>query len=114
MAKAGGKGITGTGVRLVRNNHKNYFKSNYMNYDQFKKLNMDQQQEVVLNDGVFLMDMDTDAFTISLYQTDHFYAEIFLFKDSSQVVWVNSFQDTAKLSRYLERIDVSELTSSLY
>jgi hypothetical protein len=81
-----------------------------MTYRYFKMLIRDQQVEAVFNEGIFLMNLEKDGLSISLYQINNFYIEIGFSNDNGRIKWINCFEDTGKLTPYLEKIDLPDFT----
>ncbi|MEI6948977.1 hypothetical protein V9K67_17455 [Paraflavisolibacter sp. H34] len=84
-----------------------------MTFRQFQQLSKFEQRVLLDTIAVYLMNLETTSFAISLFQLESFYVELFFLKERNEVIWVNAFEETAKLSPYLEKIDLSELSDCL-
>lgn len=74
---------------------------------QFDTLSKENQQEVLLNKGVFLAERQDGPFRIMLYGLNGFYVEVYFFNLYNKVAFFQSFEDTEALQPYLEQVDIS-------
>ena len=80
-----------------------------MTLQHFKALATDKQRKALLQKGAFVADRITSAFCVYLFQIDKFYVEIFFTKESDDIVWIKSFENTDELEPYLTHINISSL-----
>lgn len=80
-----------------------------MTFQHFNALSSIAQQDLVYNEGVWLMERLTGSFLIVLYQIEGFYVEIYYLRSTYEVIVIKSFTNTDLLHPYLSKINVSEL-----
>ena len=80
---------------------------------QFDILESLQKIDLLADEGIMLAFRIEGSFQISLYQLDSFYAEVYFHTGQNTIRFIRSFEDTAQLNTYLEKIDISELIKGL-
>jgi hypothetical protein len=80
---------------------------------QFDILESLEKIDLLADEGIMLAFRIEGSFQISLYQLDSFYAEVYFHTGQNTIRFIRSFEDTAQLSTYLEKIDISELIKGL-
>lgn len=74
-----------------------------MTLQEFKSSNY-QTQVALLSKAVFISKREGSNYTALLYQLDAFYIEVFKHKKYQYIYRVESFEDTDKLSPYLDKM----------
>jgi hypothetical protein len=82
--------------------------------EKFNTLPIEQQQQAVLNEGVFLAERKDPPLRMMLYDMGSFYVEVFFLSRYNKVAWFNGFDSTEKLEPYLERINVSDVLQEVF
>ena len=80
-----------------------------MKLQAFNRLCLRNQQQLTEKIGVLLCTRATAVFTISLYQLEEFYVELFYFTRSGNFATLHSFDNLGRLTPYLDEIDLSPL-----
>jgi hypothetical protein len=78
----------------------------------FDSMHPTEKLKMIAEKAVFLLRKTKGCFRITLYQLDSFYVEVCF--HATQVLFkrVRSFDDTKELEPYLEKIDISRLSTS--
>ncbi|ANE52937.1 hypothetical protein [Flavisolibacter tropicus] len=84
-----------------------------MQLKEFSVLEQIAQQEMVLDDGIYLSSRLFMDYTVLLFQLNSFYVELFYPKDKDKCVIIKGFEDTHDLEPYLKRIDIAPLLSNI-
>lgn len=84
-----------------------------MTLEQFDTLSKSEQQEQLLNHGIFLAERQDGPFRVMLYQLDSFYVEVYFFSRYNKVAFFLGFDTTEALQPYLEEIDINGLLEVL-
>ena len=84
-----------------------------MQLKEFCELEQIAQQEIVLDDGVYLSSRLYLDYTVLLFQLNSFYAELFYPKNKDKCVIIKGFEDTQELEPYLQRINISPLLANI-
>jgi DNA-binding LytR/AlgR family response regulator len=80
-----------------------------MTLQHFSLLGIREQEEKVLDEGVYLSSRLTETDTILFFQIDSFYVEVYYRNGKDEVSYIKSFETTDELDPYLERINISML-----
>jgi hypothetical protein len=80
-----------------------------MQLKDFSVLEQIAQQEIVLDEGIYLSSRMHMDYTVLLFQLDSFYVELFYPKDKDKCVIIKGFEDTDELEPYLKRINITPL-----
>ena len=83
-----------------------------MQLQDFSELEQIAQQEIVLDEGIYLSSRMHLDYTVLLFQLDNFYVELFYPKDKDKCVIIKGFENTDELEPYLKRINISPLLSN--
>lgn len=84
-----------------------------MQLQDFSVLEQIAQQEVVLDEGIYLSSRMHLDYTVLLFQLDSFYVELYYPKDKDKCVIIKGFENTDELEPYLKRINISPLLSNI-
>ena len=76
---------------------------------QYTQLDATDQTCVLWNKGVFPRKRKTGEHTISLYQIDGFYVEVFYQPEDNAIERLRSFRSTGQLRPYLDKMDIRAL-----
>jgi hypothetical protein len=77
----------------------------------FELMNGIEKMQAIAELGVFLAKRKEGCFSISLYQIEDFYIEIYFHTTQLLYISARTFTNTAELSSYLDQIDISSLFS---
>ena len=80
-----------------------------MNMNEFESMTGLEKIKVLAAHSVFLAKRYEGCFSISLYQIEGFYVEIYFHTGQFKFVNARTFNNTAELAGYLDNIDISAL-----
>lgn len=80
-----------------------------MQLQDFSELEQIAQQEIVLDEGIYLSSRLYMDYTVLLFQLDSFYVELFYPRNKDKCVIIKGFEDTNELEPYLKRINIAPL-----
>jgi len=80
-----------------------------MKLEEYSVLDTEQQQEIVLDRGVYLSSRIVEGYGVLLFQVDYFYVELFYPDSKDQSVIIKCFESTDELAPYLNRINITPL-----
>jgi len=80
-----------------------------MTIEDFELLNGIEKMQALSAFAIFLAKRKDGCYSISLFQIDNFYVEIYF--HTTQLIYISarSFENTSELAPYLEEIDISEI-----
>jgi hypothetical protein len=84
-----------------------------MQLKEFCVLEQIAQQEMVLDEGIYLSSRLFMDYTVLLFQLDCFYVELYYPKDKDKCVIIKGFEDTNELEPYLKRINIASLLANI-
>lgn len=84
-----------------------------MQLQEFCVLEQIAQQEMVLDEGIYLSSRLFMDYTVLLFQLDCFYVELYYPKDKDKCVIIKGFEDTNELEPYLKRINIASLLANI-
>jgi hypothetical protein len=84
-----------------------------MQLKEFCVLEQIAQQEMVLDEGIYLSSRLFMDYTVLLFQLDCFYVELYYPKDKDKCVIIKGFEDTNELEPYLNRINIASLLANI-
>lgn len=87
-----------------------------MTLTEFNNLQQEQQIKIIKQEGCFLYVRNEDGIDVILYQLRNFYAEVFFESGEpakKERILIRSFDDTASLDIYLQKINISALKELL-
>ncbi len=83
-----------------------------MNAVEFNALPFDLRANYLWDFGRFLTNRRGPYFMCNLYAVDSFYVEVLYHQESNTIADVTGFEDTEKLSEYLDEISLKKLLHS--
>ena len=78
-----------------------------MQFPHFKTQTLSWQAGLLCRDGVYLSERTVGDFFVALYGLFDFYVEVYYQLQTSEVVMITSFQNTALLEPYLAKISLT-------
>jgi hypothetical protein len=84
-----------------------------MQLKEFSALEQIAQQELVLDEGIYLSSRLFMDYTVLLFQLYGFYVELFYPKNKDKCVIIKGFEDTHELEPYLKRINIDPLLADI-
>jgi len=80
-----------------------------MKLEEFSVLDPIEQQEIVLDHGVYLTSRLVDGFGVLLFQVGIFYVELFYPDSKEGSLIIKCFESTDELTPYLKKINITPL-----
>ena len=80
-----------------------------MKLEEFSVLDPIEQQEIVLDHGIYLTSRLADGFGVLLFQVDMFYVELFYPDNKESSLIIKCFESTDELTPYLKKINIAPL-----
>ena len=82
-----------------------------MTIQDFELMNGIEKMQAIAELGVFLAKRMEGCYSISLYQIEDFYIEIYFHSTQFLYISARTFTNTAELNVYLDQIDISSVFS---
>lgn len=81
-------------------------------FDYFSKLEYIDKFHILWEEGVFLSNYQGERHSVNLFSLDNFYVEVYYNNHKDEILYINSFEDTELLDKYLDEISVDALIYS--
>ena len=78
-------------------------------YDYFSQLEYIDKFHILWEEGVFLSNYQGERHSVNLFGLDGFYVEVYYNNFKDEILYINTFENTDLLDKYLEDISINEI-----
>ncbi len=81
-----------------------------INIKHFRNLSFLEKFLVLWDEGVYLARFVGKSHLVNLFRLGGFFVEVYYNKKNEDILYINTFEDTESLDKYLDQIDLEMLT----
>jgi len=78
-------------------------------FEYFSQLEYIDKFHILWEEGLFLSNYQGEKHSVNLFALDHFYVEVYYNNFKDEILYINTFENTDLLDKYLVKISIQEL-----